>query len=216
MDKTRSMAALFDFDGVVVDTEGQYTHFWDKQGAHYLGEKENFGRKIKGQTLKQIFDGYFAGMDREQDEITRELHLFEEEMSYEYIPGVVDFMKELREAGISIAIVTSSNNAKMEQVYKVHPELKGMVHSILTAESFTRSKPDPDCFLLAASLFGIAPVDCVVFEDSFHGLAAGRAAGMCVVGLSTTNSKLDIVDKCNEVIPDFVNYNTEKMEAVMR
>lgn len=216
MNETRKMAALFDFDGVVVDTEGQYTLFWDKQGRDYLGDSDHFGRKIKGQTLKQIFDGYFSGMEQEQQEIVEALNLFEDKMSYEYIPGVVDFMKELRQEAIPIAIVTSSNQAKMEKVYRAHPELKEMVDCILTAEFFTHSKPNPECFLLAATQFGVAPQDCVVFEDSFHGLTAGNRAGMFVVGLSTTNSEADIITKCNCVIPHFVNYSVEKMGAVMR
>ena len=53
MDTTKTIAALFDFDGVIMDTETQYTVFWDEQGRKYLNE-EDFGRRIKGQTLTQI------------------------------------------------------------------------------------------------------------------------------------------------------------------
>ena len=56
MDTTKTIAALFDFDGVIMDTETQYTVFWDEQGRKYLNE-EDFGRRIKGQTLTQIFLG---------------------------------------------------------------------------------------------------------------------------------------------------------------
>ncbi|MGL4852138.1 MAG: HAD family hydrolase [Phocaeicola sp.] len=211
MKEIKRVAALFDFDGVVVDTEGQYTNFWDKQGMRFIPNMVDFGRIIKGQTLNQIYDGYFKGMQKEQQEITKALNLFEENMTFEYIPGVVDFMKELRVKGVKIAIVTSSNNMKMEKAYAAHPELKGLVDAIFTADNFTQSKPNPECFLLAAKQFGVEPAECVVFEDSFHGLEAGRRAGMYVVGLSTTNSESDILDKCNRVIPHFVNYSSEKM-----
>ena len=55
MDTTKTIAALFDFDGVIMDTETQYTVFWDEQGRKYLNE-EDFGRRIKGQTLTQIYE----------------------------------------------------------------------------------------------------------------------------------------------------------------
>ena len=170
---------------------------------------------IKGQTLRQIYDRYFAGMEKEQEEITEALNRFEAQMKYEYVPGVVGFMRELHTQGVKIAIVTSSNELKMANVYAVHPELKELVDRILTAEMFTRSKPAPDCFLLGAEVFDTVPENCVVFEDSFHGLEAGNAAGMTVVGLSTTNPAEVIRDKCKLVIPDFTSFGYEKMKSLL-
>ena len=92
----------------------------------------------------------------------------------------------------------------MEAVYRSHPEFKGLFDAILTAEDFDRSKPDPDCYLKAAGRFGIAPEHCVVFEDSFNGLKSGRAAGMYVVGLATTNPTDAIRPLCDEVISDYI------------
>lgn len=215
MDNTKCIAALFDFDGVVMDTETQYSLFWNKIGKQYFPQIEEFGRIIKGQTLVNIYAKYFAGMEKEQQDITARLNQFEKDMAYEYIPGVVDFMKDLRAHGVKMAIVTSSNDLKMANVYKAHPELKELVDRILTAEMFTRSKPAPDCFLLGAEVLGTVPQNCVVFEDSFHGLEAGNAAGMAVVGLCTTNPKEAIADKCKLVMPDFTAFSFEKMKALL-
>lgn len=215
MDKTKTIAALFDFDGVVMDTESQYTIYWNEIGRKYHPDIENFGLLIKGQTLSQIYDRFFKGMEAEQAEITKGLNKFESEMKYEYVSGVVDFMKELREKGVKTAIVTSSNEKKMANVYSVHPELKNLVDRILTAEMFTRSKPAPDCFLLGAEVFGTVADNCVVFEDSFHGLQAGKAAGMKVVGLSTTNSKEAITGKCDMVIPDFTDFTYSDVVSLL-
>lgn len=215
MDNTKCIAALFDFDGVVMDTETQYSLFWNKIGKQYFPQIEEFGRIIKGQTLVNIYAKYFAGMEKEQQDITARLNQFEKDMAYEYIPGVVDFMKDLRAHEVKMAIVTSSNDLKMANVYKAHPELKELVDRILTAEMFTRSKPAPDCFLLGAEVFGTVPQNCVVFEDSFHGLEAGNAAGMAVVGLCTTNPKEAIADKCKLVMPDFTAFSFEKMKALL-
>lgn len=215
MDITKCVAALFDFDGVVMDTESQYTIFWNEIGRKFHPEYEAFGTMIKGQTLAQIYGKYFQGMEAEQQDITARLNRYESEMSYEYVPGVVDFMRELRANGVKMAIVTSSNELKMANVYAKHPELKGLVDRILTAEMFTRSKPAPDCFLLGAEVFGTVPANCVVFEDSFHGIEAGNAAGMAVVGLSTTNPASAIQDKCLRVIPDFSSFTCADMMALL-
>ena len=215
MDNTKCKAALFDFDGVVVDTEPQYSIFWNRQGELYHPEIEEFGRRIKGQTLTQIFDGHFADMPEVQQQITKDLNEFEKNMTFDYLPGVVDFMKQLRADGVKIAIVTSSNDQKMANVYREHPELKSLVDRILTADMFTQSKPNPECFLLGAKVFDTVIDNCVVFEDSFHGLEAARRAGMKIVGLCTTNPRKAIEDKADIVIENFSNFTIQEFNNLL-
>lgn len=205
------MIALFDFDGVIADTETQYTVFWDRMGKEYLS-LEGFGHTIKGQTLVQIFDRYFNGMIREQEEIVPQLNEFERNMTYGYIPGADAFMKELKVAGIPMAIVTSSNDIKMSNAYREHPELLELVDTVLTSEHFTKSKPDPECFLKGMEVLGGAPEDTVVFEDSFHGLTAGRASGAKVIGLATTNKREAIAPLCDMVIDDFLGLTVQDIK----
>ena len=216
MNKEKPIVALFDFDGVVVDTEPQYTLFWDEKGKKYHPEIPNFGHHIKGQTLIQIYKQFFREPEGLQDEITRQLLDYELTMHFEYIDGVVDFMKELREKGVKLAIVTSSNDAKMANAYREHPELKTMVDFIVTADRVTHSKPHPECFLLGAEMLGVEKDNCIVFEDSFHGIEAGNRAGMKVIGLATTNSAEAIADKCALVIPDFTDLSVEKMMGILQ
>ena len=215
MNKEKPIAALFDFDGVVVDTEHQYSLFWDEKGKKYHPEIPEFGHHIKGQTLIQIYSQFFLQPEGLQSEITRELLDYETRMSFEFIPGVVDFMKELRLKGVKIAIVTSSNDQKMANAHRALPELKSMVDYIVTADKVSHSKPHPECFLLGAESVQVPVENCVVFEDSFHGIESGRRAGMKVIGLATTNPASSIEDKVSIVIPDFVDFNHEKMMAVL-
>ncbi len=211
MDTTKTIAALFDFDGVIMDTESQYTIFWNEQGEKYLNMK-NFGPGIKGQTLTQIYDKYFAGeLAGVREQITHDLNQFEKEMKYEYFPGVQDFLMELRRHHVKIALVTSSNDEKMKNVYRTHPEFKEQFDRILTGDMFKRSKPAPDCFLLGMEIFGTVPENSFVFEDSFHGLEAGRSSGAKVIGLATTNTRDAIADKADIVIDDFVGMTYEKL-----
>ncbi|WP_297974901.1 HAD family phosphatase [uncultured Bacteroides sp.] len=210
MAETKSMAALFDFDGVVVDTETQYSVFWHKMGVDYLG-MEDLEKRIKGQTLVYIYDTFFSGMNKEQQEITIALDRFEREMSFDFIPGVEAFVSDLRRNHVRVAVVTSSNNKKMEVVYRAKPEIRTMFDHILTAEMFTASKPAPDCFLLGMKVFGTTPETTYVFEDSFNGLKAGMASGATVVGLTTTNPRPEIAPLCHHVLNDFEGFTYDKL-----
>ncbi|WP_195533921.1 HAD family hydrolase [Bacteroides finegoldii] len=215
MNTTKTIAALFDFDGVIMDTETQYTVFWDEQGRKYLNE-EDFGRRIKGQTLTQIYEKYFSALPEARQKITADLNVFEKQMSYEYIPGVEAFIAELRCHGVKIAVVTSSNEEKMQNVYNAHPEFPVMVDRILTGEMFARSKPAPDCFLLGMEVFGATPENTYVFEDSFHGLQAGMTSGATVIGLATTNSREAITGKAHYIMDDFTRMSYEKLLSLTR
>jgi HAD superfamily hydrolase (TIGR01509 family) len=205
------MIALFDFDGVLMDTETQYSRFWDETGRKYLNI-EGFGSVIKGQTLKQIFGKHFAAFsERELRTIEDSLNEYESQMSYEFIPGAREFLLELKNAGVPTAIVTSSNDMKMSQVYRVHPQLHTMVDAILTSEHFSKSKPDPECFVKGIETLGGSPGETVVFEDSIHGITAGRGAGAYVVGLATTNKKEVIEPLCDMVIDDFSDFSLKDL-----
>lgn len=213
MDTTKTTAVLFDFDGVIMDTETQYSIFWHKVGVDYVG-MEDLESRVKGQTLTYIYDTFFAGKADEQREITAALNRFEQEMDYDYIPGVLDFIADLRRNRVKIAVVTSSNDQKMTAVYRAHPEVKTMFDRILTAELFAHSKPAPDCFLLGMEVFGTTSDSTYVFEDSFNGLKAGMASEATVIGLSTTNPREAIAPLCHCVLDDFKGFTYDKMLQV--
>ena len=195
------MIVLFDLDGVIMDTESQYSIFWNRTGKELLG-LDDFGKIIKGQTLTHILM-HFEVASKSKDEIIAELYEYERNMSYDYIPGADEFMKSLKAKGIPMAIVTSSNDAKMENVRKVRPELWELTEAVLTSEHFSKSKPDPECFLKGMEVLGGCPEETYVFEDSIHGINAGRSAGAKVIGLATTNTREAIADLCDQVIDDF-------------
>ncbi len=201
-------AALFDLDGVVFDTEPQYTVFWGNQCREFHPEHPGLEHEIKGQTLDQIFEAWFNGaLAEKRPIITARLDRYEQEMDYAYVKGFEQTIASLRHHSVKTAVVTSSNRQKMENVYQCHSEFKGFFDAILTSEDFDHSKPHPDCYLKAAARFGVDPADCVVFEDSFNGLRAGRAAGMTVVGLATTNAPERIAPLCDTIIKDFSEYS---------
>lgn len=206
-------AALFDLDGVVFDTEPQYTRFWGSQCRLYHPEHPGLEHEIKGQTLVQIYDRWFSGpLAAEQPAITRRLDEFERQMDYDYIAGFPEFIASLRAEGVLTAVVTSSNLQKMKAVYGSQPGFRSLFDAILTSEDFAESKPSPDCYLRAARRLGAEPSQCIVFEDSINGLRSGRNAGMFVVGLATTNPVSVIQSLSNVQIADFVGADVQKMD----
>ena len=199
-------ACLFDLDGVVFETESLYTSFWCEMKKEYCPEITDFEYIIKGQTLVQIYDKYFAGDEKKQQEITNKLNEFEQSMPFNYVDGFETFVKALRSEGIKTAVVTSSNREKMQNVYRKHPEFQSYFDTILTSEDFEESKPSPDCYLKAAARFGVQSKECIVFEDSFNGLRSGVASGARVIGLATTNPIHEIKKYTDKVISNYIGF----------
>ena len=195
-------AVLFDLDGVIVDTEGQYSLFWKQIGEEYMPGMPDFALAIKGRTLTQIYDTYFPDA-ADRAAITERLNAFERQMDFPYIAGAREFLEALQAQGVPTAIVTSSNCDKMACLYARHPEIKNLVTAVLTAEDARRSKPAPDCYLAAAERLGADISNCIVFEDSPNGLAAGRASGAFVIGVCTSLAATEIEPLCDAYIEDF-------------
>lgn len=191
---------LFDFDGVVVDSEKHYTIFWNRIGEERLGIKD-FGAKIKGTTLTSILNTYFENKD--WGTIIKDLDEFESKMPFDYIKGIVDFLNEAKTLDMKTAIVTSSNLKKMDYAYRQHPEISELFDKVFTSEDFSASKPSPDCYLKAMAYFEVKANQAVVFEDSINGLISGKSSRAYLVGLSTTNPADTVAEYADLVIPDF-------------
>ncbi len=205
--------ALFDLDGTLIDTEGQYTEIWGAIGRKYRPDLPDFSQVIKGTTLTQILDNYFPDKEIRHD-VVAELDEKEAGMRYEFYDGALDFIADLRRHGVKCAIVTSSNKKKMESLKKQVPDFDDLFDRVLTSEDFTASKPNPDCYLLGARVFDAALDECVVFEDAFTGLQAGMSAGIFTIGLATCNSREAIEDKCNYVLDNFNGLTYDKIEEI--
>lgn len=209
-------AALFDLDGVVFDTEPQYTEFWGSQCREFHPEHPGLEIEIKGQTLSQIYERYFSGaLESARPLITARLDDFERNMEFDYIKGFTDFVACLHRNGVRTAVVTSSNKQKMAAVATKRPEMQRLFDAVLTAEDFVRSKPDPDCYLKGAQRFGAKEDECIVFEDSFNGLKSGRTANMTVIGLATTNPEELIRPYSDMVINDYTGLTFDRCAQLL-
>lgn len=214
-DSSMPPAALFDLDGVIIDTERQYTLFWDMIGRQYLHHPD-FGKLIKGGTLVHIFEEFFSELKDKQNEISAALDDFEAKMEVPYINGFKDFFQNLKKAGWKTAVVTSSSAGKMKSVYKKIPEIQTMFDKILTAEMFSKSKPDPDPYMLGAEIFNLPRTNCLVFEDSVNGFKSAKSAGMKLVGLTTTNPENIVSRYADLIINDFYEISAEKALEILK
>lgn len=212
--KELKCAVLFDLDGVLLDSEGQYSIFWEQMDHEYPTGIQQFASFIKGFHLARILN-YFENEDVRQQVLDKLLE-FERHMNYEFFPGALEFVKELRSAGIPMAIVTSSDHKKMQALYSQYPEFPTLFDKIVTGDMVTKAKPDPDCFLMGARQLGVDIKDCIVFEDSRNGLIAGRESGALVIGISTTLDR-DTVGQLSDLTLNAVEELTvERMLEIQR
>lgn len=204
----RYEAALFDLDGVLIDTEGTYTEFWDEM-ARLHHKPATFALDIKGTTLTKILDAHFP--KEMHAEIEQMIHDFEDNMVFRLFPGVAEFLDGLAALGVPMAIVTSSDDKKMAALARQLPELLDRMATVVDGSMVTRSKPDPQGYLMAAERLGKKPERCVVFEDSLQGLEAGRRAGCRVVGLATTNSVEKVAPLAHVVVCSWTETSPSKL-----
>lgn len=184
-------AALFDLDGVLIDSETLYTQFWKRVGERHHLPSPTFAYDIKGTTLNDILTTHFPDPKVRAD-VDRLLHDFENEIVYPVFPGALEFVDALRAAGLKTVIVTSSDSKKMGFLFRQHPDFPTHFDAIVTACDVTHSKPHPEPYLVGASKAGVNPSECLVFEDSYQGLESGRRAGCKVIGISTTNPASEV------------------------
>lgn len=193
---------LFDLDGVLIDTETQYSKFWDSMAKLYNLTDDDFSNKIKGTNLDHILNTYFTDKSSHKH-IVEMLIDFQSKMTYELMPGVETLIGQIEESGTPMCIVTSSDDKKMESLFDQLPFVKLHFPNIITGDQVTHSKPNPECFLKGAEKIGCDIRDCVIFEDSPNGIRAGLASGAKVIALSTTLPASALQSLTNNIIPGF-------------
>lgn len=215
MEKNEKIGCLFDLDGVLIDSERLYTKIWGAIEEQWPTGVDNFAYKIKGTTLEDILDHYFPD-ERVRSEVVKELYRLEGLMIYTPLPGAVEFIDALRERKIPVALVTSSNDLKMQHLWSDMPGFKEKFDVIITGDEVTHSKPNPEGYLTAARRLGIAPERCAVFEDSLQGVKAGKAAGSYVVGVEGTLKAEDIAPFSDVVVNAVADVDIDDLMEKLR
>ena len=186
---------IFDLDGVLVDTAKYHYLAW-KQLAAQLGFEFTLEQNeaLKGVSRMRsldilLADGGLTGKftDAEMEKLAAEkneiyVRYIRELKQEELFPGVVETFRAMKAADVKIALGSASKNASM---ILDRLQITPYFDAIIDGTKVTKAKPDPEVFLLAAQELGIAPCDCVVFEDSQAGIEAAKSADMLAVGVGT-------------------------------
>ncbi len=214
MEKNERIGCLFDLDGVLIDSEKLYTKIWEAIEQQWPTGIDNFAYKIKGTTLEDILDRYFPD-EAVRADVIKELYRLESMMIYAPLPWALAFLDALRERNIPIALVTSSNDLKMQHLWKDMPGFKDKFDVIITGNEVTYSKPNPEGYLTAAHRIGVDPKRCAVFEDSLQGVKAGKAAGAYVVGVAGTLKAEDIAPCSDIVVNSVAEVDIDDLESLI-
>lgn len=212
-------ACLFDLDGVIVDTAKYHYQAW-RSLARRLGFDFSpaHDERLKGVSRMASLDillevGGISGVSdadkqRMADEKNAEyVSLISRMTPDEVLPGAEDFLRSLRAAGIRTALGSASKNA-MTILDRL--QLTPLFDAIVDGTKVAKAKPDPEVFLRGAEALGVAPAECVVFEDAEAGIEAAIAGGMRCVGIGSP----DILGRANLVVPGLSAMTLDRLRAL--
>jgi HAD superfamily hydrolase (TIGR01509 family) len=184
-------ALIFDFDGLIIDSETPLFDIWARIYAE-RGQQLTMDEWQHALGTQGGFDPYAHLATQLAERVDRAaLASFVTEEHWRLcgdqplLPGVRERLVEARALGLGAAVASSSPSAWVQPWLDTH-ELMPLLQAVCTRDDVTQVKPAPDLFLLAAERLGVAPADCIVFEDSPNGIRAAHAAGMRVVAVPNT------------------------------
>ena len=201
-------AFLFDLDGVVVDSNGLHVESWkavarrhgfDCPDPEHIGKCGLRTRAVIRDLLRwPVTDAEADRIGYEKEELYRE---WVRRDGIRAIPGVVDFLAEAHRLGISCAVGSSAPRENVDICLKTL-RLEARFRATVSGADVQRGKPAPDIFLKAAAGAGVAPRNCLVFEDAPAGIAAAHAAGMRAIALLTSHFRAELAD-ADQIVTDF-------------
>lgn len=194
--------AIFDLDGVLVDTAKYHFQAWQRL-SHSLGIEfnEDDNEALKGvsrlESLERILEkGKIEKSVEEKEELMQlknqwYLDLVAEMTAGEALPGAIAFLEDCKAKGIKIALGSSSKNAPLI-LNKLN--IGHLFNAVVDGNVVNLSKPDPTVFLTAAQNIGLTPDECIVFEDAIAGVQAAKTGGFYCVGIGRKEN-LPLVDE---------------------
>jgi mannitol-1-/sugar-/sorbitol-6-phosphatase len=204
--QVRCKGILFDMDGVLIASLGSVERSWTKW-ANLRGIDPDYAiRSAHGCRSIETVAKLRPDLDAETENRIIEGFEIEDVDGLTVLPGVLDLLSSL--PSDRWTVVTSAT----EPLARVRLKAGGihLPDRIITAESVTQGKPHPEPYRAGATLLGLAPEDCLVFEDSASGVRAGRAAGCTVIATTFSHPIDDLLD-ANYLITDMTEVNAESL-----
>ncbi|MDR0560182.1 MAG: HAD family phosphatase [Prevotellaceae bacterium] len=207
-------AVIFDMDGVLVNN----ARFHEQAFAEYFSSYGiTLAPEMHGRGNKELMEELFPD---ESDERRIELYRGKEEYYRKiYEPhikpaeGLIDFLNELKNADVRIAVGSSAPTENIDFVLD-RLNIRSFFDVTVNSDMVEKAKPAPDIYLKSAELLNINPENCIVFEDALAGIESAKAAGMKVVGVASSlpASQLSATDR---VIADFTEINLDGIKQIL-
>ncbi len=204
-------ALIFDMDGVIADTQHAHKFAWlewAKRNNIPLDE-ESFMRDYFGRSNLDVLPLFFPQHAHDRDFILRigedkEEHFLTKLKAGEIppLPGFYDIIQRARQRGLGLSVGSSSPRRNVETVLS-HFGVRDHFKVTVSQQDVPISKPAPDIFLSCVAQLGVQAHECVVFEDSLHGLTAARAAGCRAVGITTMHTADELANHSEVSAADF-------------
>lgn len=214
-----SKAAIFDKDGVIVHTTRLHFEKWKRTFSKYNKKltrdfllKNMAGRSAK-ENIKRHLDSSISDEDLTkilQEQLSFMLSMYDKYVTV--VPGVIDFLKKLKDHNIPMALATSSRRESSDYVLD-RLKIGTYFRSVINGDDVTHSKPHPEIYLTSARKLGVIPSSCVVFEDSISGVQAAKKAGMKVILVMTSHAQKEI-PSVDMAIKDFRKINVSDVKML--
>ncbi len=208
-------------DGVIADTNPTHNIAWRKFLDRYkiVPTEDDLQNHMYGKHNSYILN-YFLKRELLTEELLR--LQFEKEALFrelytsivQPLPGLLAFLADLNKNGVKTGIATSAPVENLEMMVAQIPFLNEVMSSMLSEKDVSNHKPHPEVYLKSAERLGVLPSQCVVFEDSVSGVNAGLAAGMRVVGVTTSHTS-DELPPCSAYISDYTTLSFKFIQQLM-
>ena len=212
--------AVFDFDGVIVDSHPAHKRAWKKFLA-------SVGRETSEEELQFVLDGrkrddilrHFLGeMDHETmvEYGRRKERLFRQEATnVQTVHGLVTFLESLEDGKLALGIASSGSRRRVELLLG-RLGLEKHFQVVVTGDEVARGKPDPALFFKAAEGLQMLPSELMVFEDALSGVMAAKAAGMACVGIAEPDRASILLNAgADYVAPDFQSLSYLRLQEIL-
>ena len=209
-------AAIFDMDGLILDSERTVLNCWEKIGEKY-GFKDivTYGISVIGKNKKATIDEFERVYGEPGDRYERELreiyNVLAKRGEVPLKPHTLELLGAMKNAGMKIAIASSSTREEVTTQMDMLGALP-FFDTCVCGDQVTKSKPDPEIFLLACDALGVKPEEAVGLEDSFNGVRACKASGLYTIMVpdiimpdDEMKSLADVILPSLKDVQDFLN-----------
>ncbi len=214
-------AVILDVDGVIIDTEEA------NATASIQMFRELYNIEVKAQDfvpfigtgsaryVQGVAEKYGIDIDVKKATKRREENFIKNLDKLRLFPGVKNFIQLIRQAGLKIAIATSSDRSKFQAAFRQVGLLEQQFDIIVTGDEVKHTKPHPEIYLTTAKKLGLKPSTCLVIEDSTTGIEAARKAGAFAVAVTNTFSKKDF-NKADLIVESLEELDIKKIKSIRK